>query len=168
MTLRRRIPRHHFGQNMHQASFSPISQPSKSLKFGFEVTLLSKDASLLSYCMFARLNCLLRLTGVDTSCLSSMITTINDSANGFRMVLLPIALYGQSLSSQSLRQSILALSATHLYGPNAAVEYKLNAIRLLSQSFESCESDTTSQLATCMMLCVTDVYTTHEVFDLHN
>lgn len=86
-----------------------------------------------------------------------MITTINDSTNGFRRVLLPIALCDQSLSSQSLRQSIMALSATHLYNSNAAVKYKLNAIRLLSRSFELEEPDACSQLATCMMLCVTDV-----------
>lgn len=86
-----------------------------------------------------------------------MITTIDDSQNGFRTVLLPNALSQQSLSSQSLLYAILALSAAHLYGRDLASAYKLSAIRLLSESICRGENGTVGQFATCMMLCVCDV-----------
>jgi hypothetical protein len=85
-----------------------------------------------------------------------MITTIDDGRNGFRTVLIPRALSGQSLSSQSLRESILALSAFHLWGRDAAVKHKIRAIRLLSESI-GLEKEYAGQFATCMMLCVCDV-----------
>jgi len=88
-----------------------------------------------------------------------MITTIDDSQNGFRMVLLPNALTAQNTSSQSLWYAIMALSAAHLYGPDSATQYKLSAIRLLSKSIRDGEHGTVSQFATCMMLCVCDVCT---------
>ena len=90
-----------------------------------------------------------------------MITTIDDSRNGFRTVLIPNALSGKSLSSQSLRESILALSAFHLWGHNAAIKYKIRAIRLLSESINQREKELASQFATCMMLCVCDVGVTY-------
>jgi hypothetical protein len=86
-----------------------------------------------------------------------MITTVDDSRNGFRTVLIPNALSGTSLSSQSLRETLMALSAFHLQGHNAAVKYKIRAIRLLSESINRREKDFVSQFATCMMLCVCDV-----------
>ena len=93
----------------------------------------------------------------DHEVLSRMITTIDDSRNGFRTVLIPNALSGKSLSSQSLREAILALSASHLQGYEAAVKYKLRAIRLLSNSINKGEKEYVSQFATCMMLCICDV-----------
>jgi hypothetical protein len=90
--------------------------------------------------------------------LSRLITTIDDSHNGFRTVLLPAALSQSALSSQSLRHAILALSATHLGGHEAATQYKLAAIRLLSDSIRREENETVGQFATCMMLCVCDVF----------
>jgi hypothetical protein len=97
----------------------------------------------------------------DTICLSGMITTINDSTNGFRSVLLRNAVDDHSSSSQSLRQTILALSATHLHGSNIGVKYKLKAIQLLSQSLQNGDTDVSSQFAACMMLCVCDVGAYH-------
>lgn len=87
-----------------------------------------------------------------------MITTIDDSNNGFRSVLLPAALSQSALSSQSLRYTMLALSAAHLGRREAATKYKLAAIRLLSESIHRSENATLGQFATCMMLCVCDVF----------
>jgi len=86
-----------------------------------------------------------------------MITTIDDGRNGFRTVLLPNALSLQSLASQSLHEAILALSALHLLGLQAAIEHKINSIRLLSQSIQANENQHFGQFGTCMMLCVCDV-----------
>jgi len=117
--------------------------PLRSLSYGFEVNLKPKDGILLGYY---------------NAVLSRIITTIDDGLNGFRTVLLPNAFSEQILSSQSLRQSILAVSASHLWGHDAAIQYKLNAIRLLSKSIQSGEDGLAGRFATCMMLCVGDVF----------
>jgi len=87
-----------------------------------------------------------------------MITTVDDSLNGFRTILLPNALSDDSISSQSLRNAMLALSAFHLWGHESALPYKLSSIRLLSKSIQMGEEDPVRQFATCMMLCVCDVF----------
>ncbi|KAL5314215.1 hypothetical protein ACEPPN_018640 [Leptodophora sp. 'Broadleaf-Isolate-01'] len=87
-----------------------------------------------------------------------MITTIDDGHNGFRIVLLPNALSSQSFASQSLHQAILALSALHLRGRQAAIQHKLSSIRLLSQSIQVNENQHIGQFGACMMLCVCDVF----------
>jgi hypothetical protein len=87
-----------------------------------------------------------------------MITTVDDSLNGFRTVLLPNALSDNFISSKSLQNAILALSAFHLQGRDAALPYKLASIRLLSRSIQSGEKNLVGQFATCMMLCVGDVF----------
>jgi hypothetical protein len=104
LSLRGRIPKEH-ERNLHHILSSYISEPSKSLKYGFEVNLHSRDARLLSYRIVSSRGRTLSvysaqlLTFVtDTLCLSNTITTINDATNGFRMVLLPNALGDQSLS----------------------------------------------------------------------
>ena len=94
---------------------------------------------------------------MDNEVLSRMITTIDDSRNGFRTVLIPNALSAQSLSSQSLLEAIMALSALHLWGRQAAIKHKLRSIRLLSQSIETNEDQPVGQFGTCMMMCVADV-----------
>ncbi|KAF7899967.1 hypothetical protein EAF00_004303 [Botryotinia globosa] len=120
-----------------------MTSPQRSLKFGYETTLGSRDATLLSYY---------------TEVLSRMITTIDDSLNGFRNYLLPNALADRYLSCLSLRYAILAVSAYHLWGTEAAVQYKVSAIRLLSQSIQRGDGGLRGQFATCMMLCVGDVF----------
>jgi len=87
-----------------------------------------------------------------------MITTVDDRLNGFRTVLLPNALWDGSISSKSLHNAILALSAFHLQGRDAALPYKLTSIRLLSSSIQAGERNPVGQFATCMMLCVGDVF----------
>ncbi|KAG0645071.1 Arginine-requiring 81 [Hyphodiscus hymeniophilus] len=84
---------------------------ARSLNVGFETAqIVPEDKRLLTYYH---------------EVLSRMITTIDDSRNGFRTVLIPNALSGKSLASQSLREAILALSAFHLQGYDAAVKYKV-------------------------------------------
>ncbi|KAG4412355.1 hypothetical protein IFR04_014512 [Cadophora malorum] len=119
------------------------SHVSRSLNFGFEITSTTNNRRLLSYY---------------NEVLSRMITTIDDGRNGFRTVLLPNALSLQSLASQSLHEAILALSALHLLGLQAAIEHKINSIRLLSQSIQANENQHFGQFGTCMMLCVCDVF----------
>jgi hypothetical protein len=120
---------------------------------------MPEDKTLLSYCesLFLLQAYLNTQQSVDHEVVSRMITTIDDSQNGFRTVLIPNALSGKSLSSQGLREAILALSAFHLWGSDAAVKYKIRAIRLLSESISRREKEFASQFATCMMLCVCDV-----------
>lgn len=89
-----------------------------------------------------------------------MITTIDDSSNGFRTLLLPHALANHDASSKSLRYAIFALSAFHLWGHEASVKYKIQAIQLLGESFQAGtggEGELRGKFATCMMLCVCDV-----------
>lgn len=86
-----------------------------------------------------------------------MITTIDDSRNGFRGILLPLALAEKEISSQSLRHAIFAVSASHLWGEAAAVKYKIAAIRFLSQSLNTGEVPNISQFSACMMLLICDV-----------
>lgn len=88
-----------------------------------------------------------------------MVTTIDDSHNGFRKTLLPAALSDTTMSSKGLLQAVLAVSASHLWGAGAAVKYKLAAIKLLSNSFEANEEPNVSQFSTCMMLCICDLST---------
>ncbi|ESZ98284.1 hypothetical protein SBOR_1277 [Sclerotinia borealis F-4128] len=125
------------------STYRYMSSPQRSLKFGYETTLESRDATLLSYY---------------TDVLSRMITTIDDSLNGFRNYLLPNALADRYLSCLSLRYAILAVSAYHLWGTEAAVQYKISAIQLLSQSIQTGGGGLRGQFATCMMLCVGDVF----------
>lgn len=139
--------------------FQPSPTIARGLTVGFGTTdLMPEDKILLSYCKI-----LFRVGRVpscsiipDHEVLSRMITTIDDSRNGFRTVLIPRALAGQSLSSQSLREAMLALSAFHLWGHDAAVRHKVRAIRLLSASIGQ-EKDLANQFATSMMLCICDV-----------
>lgn len=88
-----------------------------------------------------------------------MISTI-DTNNGFRLQLLPMALNGSSLAASGLRSAILALSAFHRYGPQAALPYKTRALGYLSHSLESEATEvrqTDTQLAASMMMCVYNV-----------
>jgi hypothetical protein len=87
-----------------------------------------------------------------------MVTTIDDSKNGFRTVLLPVALSEDSIASSGLRQAVFAISAYHLWGHDAAVKYKLSAIRHLSKSLQRNEDAALPQFATSMMLCIGDVF----------
>ncbi|KAH7403743.1 fungal-specific transcription factor domain-containing protein [Cadophora sp. MPI-SDFR-AT-0126] len=127
-----------------ERSMSPAS-PSigRSLAFGYETSSNTSNRQLLSYY---------------NEVLSRMITTIDDGRNGFRTVLLPNALSLQSLASQSLHEAILALSALHLRGRQAATKHKIYSIRLLSKSIQDNESQYVGQFGTCMMLCVCDVF----------
>lgn len=89
-----------------------------------------------------------------------MVSTV-DSKNGFRLELLPMALSAASAATSGLLNAILALSAFHRYGAEAALPYKANALRSLSASLAqeapSNPATVDAQLATSMMLCVYNV-----------
>jgi hypothetical protein len=95
--------------------------------------------------------------GVDDSVLSRMITTIDDSTNGFRLELIPIALSSSDVSSRGLLEATLALSSFHLGQQEEALMHKVNAIKYLSISFQGEDVSRVAQFSTCMMLCVYSV-----------
>ncbi|CZR57513.1 uncharacterized protein PAC_07402 [Phialocephala subalpina] len=117
--------------------------PSRSLSFGYETSLKGQELSVLSYY---------------TDVLSRMVTTIDDAKNGFRNVLLPMALSDANNATAGLRQAMLAISAYHLWGHDAAINYKLSAIRYLSKSLHNGEEAPLPQFTTCMVLCIGDVF----------
>jgi hypothetical protein len=100
------------------------------------------------------------LTVVDDSVLARMITTIDDSTNGFRLDLIPMALSSSGPAERSLLQATLALSAFHLGRPEDALRHKVEAIKSLAESFQQDFSSKVAQFATCMMLCVYSVSVT--------
>lgn len=78
--------------------------------------------------------------------------------NGFRTVILPVALSEANDASSGLCQAVFAISAYHLWGHDAAVKYKLSAIVHLSKSLQNGEDAALPQFATSMMLCIGDVF----------
>ncbi|KAI1439296.1 fungal-specific transcription factor domain-containing protein [Xylaria sp. CBS 124048] len=90
--------------------------------------------------------------------LSRMISTV-DVHNGFRDDLLPMALAAGGKAADGLRNAMLAVAAFHLWGPEQALSYKIEAIGSLVSSLSTESSGTTeTQLATSMMLCVYNVF----------
>ena len=69
--------------------------------------------------------------------LSRMITTIDDHRNGFRHLLIKMALSDTSVSSAAVLQGILAFSAYHLYGSQAGIKHSFAATSALSASMQS-------------------------------
>ncbi|KAF8866180.1 hypothetical protein BDZ45DRAFT_735465 [Acephala macrosclerotiorum] len=117
--------------------------PSKGLSFGYEASLKGRESSVLSYY---------------TDVLSRMVTTIDDAKNGFRNVLLPMALSDANNATAGLRQAMFAISAYHMWGHDAAISYKLSAIHHLSNSLQNGEDAPLPQFATSMVLCIGDVF----------
>ena len=87
-----------------------------------------------------------------------MITTIDDSTNGFRLDLIRMALSSSDASAISLSQATLALSAFHLGRAEEALKHKVRAIKSLSESFRTDKASKPTQLAACLMLCVYSVF----------
>ncbi|KUJ22952.1 uncharacterized protein LY89DRAFT_162264 [Mollisia scopiformis] len=117
--------------------------PPTSLPFGYENVTNNQESLVLAYF---------------TDVLSRMVTTIDDARNGFRTILLPMALSETNHATSGLRQAMFAISAYHLWGHDTAVKYKLSAIRHLSKSFQDGEDAILPQFATSMMLCIGDVF----------
>ena len=86
--------------------------------------------------------------------LSRIITTVDDDRNGFRHVLIKMALSDSSTSSAAVLQAILAFSAYHLYGRQAGVKHNFAAISALSSSMRTSTElrDRYHQLATSLVL----------------
>jgi hypothetical protein len=95
----------------------------------------------------------------DDSILARMITTVDDSTNGFRLNLIPMALSASDASSKSLLYATLALSSFHMGKRDEALVHKLDAIKSLKESFQMSfgSEDKVRMLATCMQLCVYSV-----------
>jgi hypothetical protein len=89
-----------------------------------------------------------------------MITTVDDSTNGFRHELIPIALSSSEASSKGLLEATLALSSFHLGKQEEALMHKVKAIKSLSTSFQGQNASRIAQFSACMMLCVYSVRTT--------
>ena len=101
------------GPRSSHAIIKPMSTPWGVLEVG--------DQILLSY-----------YEGV----LSRMITTIDDDRNGFRHVLIKMALSDTCVSSAAVLQAILAFSAFHLSGSQAGIKHSFAAISALSSSMQ--------------------------------
>lgn len=88
-----------------------------------------------------------------------MITTIDDRANGFRHILIPMTMSeANPISAKALSHTMLALSAYHCSRPQRALEHKVKAINHLSRSWnEDSYAGRLTQMAACMMLCVYEV-----------
>lgn len=91
--------------------------------------------------------------------LSRTFTIIDDSFNGFRHLLIKMALFDTSSSSNAVLQAIYALSAYRLNGPSQSVAYKVEAINFLTASMKEFSStkDSLQTLAASMLLCLYEV-----------
>ena len=85
---------------------------------------------------------------------SRTVTTIDDDMNGFRHLLIKMAISDTSSSSKAVLQGILAISAYHLHGTGAGLPYSFAAIGALSRSMRASSAfrDRVSQLAATMLL----------------
>jgi hypothetical protein len=95
---------------------------------------------------------------VDREKVSTMISTIQ-SQNGFRSELLPMILSSSDSSASALRYAMMAVSAFHHFGTQAALPYKVTAVRCLSSSLasDSAHGAAETQAAASLMLCVYSV-----------
>lgn len=96
------------------------------------------------------------IANIDDQVLARMVTTIDDNTNGFRLDIIPMALSSDA-GSQSLLHATLALSSYHLGREEDALNHKVKALKLLSESFKHSIASRLSQFAACMMLCVYSV-----------
>ncbi|KAJ4360695.1 uncharacterized protein N0V89_001262 [Didymosphaeria variabile] len=96
------------------------------------------------------------------SVVARMITTIDDSTNGFRLEIMPMALTSTAAAATSLLQATLALASFHLGSREEALTHKVRAIKALADSFHCGsppdERTRLTQFASCMMLCVYSVF----------
>lgn len=124
------------------------------------------EGTLLTYCrlfsaLFSRLvENWAYDSDIDESVLSRMITTIDDSTNGFRLELIPIAISSSDASSRGLLEATLALSSFHLGQQKEALMHKVKAIKYLSTSIQGDNANRIAQFSACMMLCVYSVCAT--------
>lgn len=92
-----------------------------------------------------------------------MLTTIDDSTNGFRLEIMPMAMTSTDSAAKSLLHAILALASFHLGSREEALTHKVRAIKALSDSFKAGtassggEENLPTQFASCLMLCVYSV-----------
>lgn len=101
--------------------------------------------------------------------LSRIITTVDDYRNGFRHVLIKMALSEPSVSSAAVLQAILAFSAYHLSGSQAGIQHSFAAISALSSSLRSSTElrDRYHQLAASLVLTtygVSVIFAFHRFF----
>ena len=88
-----------------------------------------------------------------------MISTVQ-CANGFRVDLLPMALARQDPAAAALCNAMMAVSAFHNWGAEAALPYKSKATKSLSESLTRWSAEPgvlETQAAASMMLCVYSV-----------
>ncbi|KAH6962350.1 fungal-specific transcription factor domain-containing protein [Ilyonectria sp. MPI-CAGE-AT-0026] len=107
--------------------------------------ILGQDSLLLSYY---------------ENVISPMVST-TQARNGFSTEILPMALSREDACSSALCNALLAISAFHHLGREAALPYKLSALRRLSNSLSvrlSSPDAIDAELAACMMLCMYSVF----------
>jgi hypothetical protein len=127
-----------------------------SLLEGFQV----EQQMLLTYCRHSiSSQIMVKLTSLDENSLSRTITTVDDNTNGFRHLLIRLALSDATTSSSALLNSIFALSAYQLSGKHQGTSYKVNAINSLAKAMreESDRNDRLRQISASMLLVLTEV-----------
>ncbi|KAL5387927.1 hypothetical protein DPSP01_003326 [Paraphaeosphaeria sporulosa] len=153
---------------------------SRSVSPGLHVwklDLCEREGSLLSYfrgCSFNyplaseryQSGSTLTESLIDDSVVARMITTIDDSTNGFRLQIMPMALTSTDASATSLLQATLALASFHLGSREEALTHKVKAIKALAESIHCAspldERSRQTQFASCLMLCVYSVFDTSD------
>lgn len=91
---------------------------------------------------------------------SRLIATVDDDTNGFRHVLIKMALSDLNESSSAILQGILTFSAYHLHGIHAASAHNVAAVQALSKSLKTAfaPQDRLCQLAASMLLVTCGVF----------
>ncbi|KAH6691315.1 fungal-specific transcription factor domain-containing protein [Plectosphaerella plurivora] len=131
--------------------------PAPAMPMSLHTPVVGEDASYLAY--YDRV-------------IAPMCSTTR-ARNGFQCQVLPLVLSSCDASADSLRASILAISAYHRQQLGTALTYKTNAMGLfrksLTNSMPGASAEVTmTQLSTCMMLCMHSVFDEHEEnFRLH-
>lgn len=97
--------------------------------------------------------------------LSRTFTTVDGDMNGFRYLVIKMALYDATPSSTAVLYAIFALSAFRLYGPCRSIVYKVEAINALSTSVGDVQSpqDSFRNLAASMLLCLYEIFDTSDL-----
>lgn len=141
-------------------SKSPPAIPKCACKaYQFDNVLLLYDSNFLLHADVKLEKRNLLKSILDESVLSRMLTTLDDDTNGFRHILIPMAMSSVApVSAKALIYAMLALSACHNQDLQRAWEHKVKAIASLARSWnETGYAAQLTKMAASMMLCVYEV-----------
>ncbi|KAH7140025.1 fungal-specific transcription factor domain-containing protein [Dactylonectria estremocensis] len=139
------------GTRTRHQLLASLATPGPTYSLSLHASFMDQDGILLRYY---------------EKVISSMVSTTRAN-NGFCTEILPMALSCQSPPAMALCSAMLAIAAYHHLGAKAAMPYKTNALRWLSESLVVTRADSggevsEAQLAACMMLCMYSVFDEEE------